>query len=124
MFSIVNIAPAASTIGYLSTEYAVCNVSLLLEGTDVVWPNTMEPSYVDTVFSISYVFLRNVSMTLRRCHWEFTFPSSATINSNPILMLVHAPLLLVQATGSASPQEHLPAGPPGDVRHCPSSNLT
>jgi hypothetical protein len=95
-----------------STMSSVRNVSLLIVGSNIVWPAAMQPNVVDTIFTMSYVFLRNVTLTVQECMWNLTYPNSVVTGNNPILLYIKAPLLLFASSLVAplSPQELMPGG--------------
>ncbi|CUG29677.1 Hypothetical protein, putative, partial [Bodo saltans] len=107
---IIKIWPAVGIAGPVSTSLSVINVSVELVGITVVWPATIAPSIIDSIFSISHVYVSNVSLTIRDCDWALNYPDSLLTSNNPILLHIYAPLFLVANDGIAV------ASPPGDVK--------
>ncbi|CUG90098.1 membrane-associated protein, putative [Bodo saltans] len=114
---IIKIWPAVGVAGPVSTSLSVINVSVELAGITVVWPATIATSIIDSIFSLSYVYISNVSLTIHECDWNLNYPSSLLTSNNPILLHIYAPLFLVANDGIVV------ASPPGNVRVVVSHSL-
>ncbi|CUG90088.1 GPI-anchored surface protein, putative [Bodo saltans] len=92
---IIKIWPAVGIAGPVSTLLSVINVSVELVNISVEWPATIAPNVVDSIFAVLFAYMRNISLTLRDCSLELHYPSSLVMNSNPILLWILGPLLLL-----------------------------